>query len=93
MLSYSDYLSLFLFIAICLDEQSVYLRTADVIQCNMQLRNSSFLMSNAVAYYELSADMRVKPLLLATPWARQSGSDILDTKAWNAFEIKQVKGY
>ncbi|MED9903160.1 MAG: DUF5702 domain-containing protein, partial [Lachnospiraceae bacterium] len=92
-LSYSDYLSLFLFIAICLDEQSVYLRTADVIQCNMQLRNSSFLMSNAVAYYELSADMRVKPLLLATPWARQSGSDILDTKAWNTFEIKLVKGY
>lgn len=93
VLSYSDYLSLFLFIAICTNEQSIYLRTADVIQCNMQLRNSAFLMSKAVAYYELSADMRVKPLLLATPWARQSGSDILDTGAWNTFQIKQIKGY
>lgn len=94
VLSYSDYLTLFLFIAISMNEQSVYLRTADVIQCNMGLRHEmKYRMKDADVYYALTADIRVKPIMLALPWATENGSDILDSSNWNVFQIQQIRGY
>lgn len=93
-LFYSDYLTLFLFIAISMNEDAVYLRTGDVIQCNMGLRNEmNYRMQEADVYYALTADIRVKPMMLALPWPKEYGSNVLDNSAWNTFQIQQLRGY
>lgn len=93
--NYSDYLRMFLLIATSTNGESIYLRVADVIQCNMQKQPnySSFLLSNSKVYFELEADVKVSPLTLGLPFARQEGANILDTSSWNSFTFNGIRGY
>ena len=96
-LDYGDYLSIFLFIALCIDESGVCLRTADVIQCNMDYHDgemsNDYLLSNAVTYYALNADVRVRPMMLALPWSQSEVGNVLDGSTWNSFHIEEIRGY
>ncbi|MGN0431285.1 MAG: DUF5702 domain-containing protein [Lachnospiraceae bacterium] len=96
-LDYGDYLGIFLFIALCVDEEGVCLRTADVIQCNMDFHDgkmsNDYVLSNAVTYYALNADVRVRPMMLALPWSRPEVGNMLDSTTWNSFHIEEIRGY
>ena len=50
-------------------------------------KESGFLMSNAKTYFTLTADtVRVKPLMLALPYAQLYGSkSLLESTVWNSF--------
>ena len=95
--SYSDYLSMYLYIALCANEDDIYKRTADVIQRNMETNYpelAGFRMSKAQTYFQLHADIRVKPLMMKLPYAQMSGIEVLDTATWNTFEIEPMtRGY
>lgn len=98
--SYSDYLRIFLYIQLCAAEDNVYLRTADVIQANMSKNSDlteyldNFEMGRALTYFNIQADVRVKPLMLTLPYAQQSGADALDTDSWNTFTTDTItRGY
>lgn len=67
---YSDYLSLFLFTKLLgSEEETIYLRTADVIQTNMKklVDNSEYLLKNAITYYKLEATVEIPPLMMKLP--------------------------
>lgn len=62
---YSDYLRLFLLLSmIGQHEDAIYLRTADVIQANMQSREEGFQMAKAKTWFHIKAKVRVVPTLL-----------------------------
>lgn len=95
--SYSDYLFMFTFLSLMSDYKAddVYKRVADVMQCNMGkvLSDSSYKLANSYVYYKISADVRVKPLLTATPLSRSEGTSVLDTSSWNKFTYSAIRGY
>ena len=98
--SYSDYLRIFLYIQLCAAEDNAYLRIADVIQANMTSNVNltehvdNFEMSKAITYFNIDATVRVKPLMLTLPYAKNYGSDtVLNTDAWNTIRQKMTRGY
>lgn len=95
--SYSDYLFMFTFLSLMSDSKAddMYKRVADVIQCNMgeELQDSNYSLINSYVYYNITADVRVKPLLTATPLSRSKGTSILDTSSWNKFTYSAIRGY
>lgn len=97
--SYSDYLSLYLFAALCAGEDDIYKRTADVIQCNMEenypetSETTGFRMDKAVTYFRIEASIRVRPMMMKLPYAQQSGIEVLDTDTWNTFTYEATRGY
>jgi len=91
--SYSDYISVFLFIELCTSSDSVYKRTADVIQTTMAQNDSEFVLSKSLTYYTIETKVRVKPMMMTLPYAQQSGVTVTDTDTWNTFEYKTSKGY
>lgn len=71
---YKDYLMLFLYIDICVNDENVLLRTADVIQMNLQKagegsqfthqKGSAFKMSEAYTYVLVECDAELDLLLM-----------------------------
>lgn len=104
-LQYSDYITLFLFIALLSSEKAdaIYLRTADVIQANMTKRtgNSGYRMSQAQVYFTLSSDIKVSPLILPVPLIdnnlgeikNSDGYENFSTSKWNTFSYSITRGY
>ncbi len=104
-LQYSDYITLFLFIALLSSEKAdaIYLRTADVIQANMTKRtgNSGYRMSQAQVYFTLSSDAKVSPLILPVPLIdnnlgeikNSDGYENFSTSKWNTFSYSITRGY
>ncbi|MEN2774828.1 DUF5702 domain-containing protein [Acetivibrio clariflavus] len=92
---YSDYLRLFTLIGLLANPDAILLRTADVIQCNMQLIQSdeSYRLKNAVAYVEVNATVQVKPLFLALPLFADVESNPKDDSNWYTIKYKGIKGY
>lgn len=100
LFSYSDYLSIFLYIQLCVAEDNVYKRVADVIQINMSKNpdlpeyTDNFEMVKSLTYFNITADVRVKPLMLALPYSQQMGADALDMNSWNTFTTEAMtRGY
>lgn len=102
--SYSDYLSLFLFIELCAVEDNVYYRMSDVIQANMthnpdldyKDKEEGFQMVDAKTYFQIKADtIKVKPMMLKLPYAQNFDSvkDVTNTDKWNTFSYKATRGY
>lgn len=92
---YSDYLQILMFVSLLNSDKAnaIYLRTADVIQVNMNKLTKpkgGYLMSKAQIYYTLNVDITVKPLLLPVPMIDNhlsaSGSD-------NNASTKSSEGY
>lgn len=92
---YSDYLRLFLMIGLFGDERGVLLRTADVIQVNRakQTGNPNYLLSNSSVYVEISANLLVKPTLLALPLFSSVQGNPKDERNWYSIEYKEIRGY
>ncbi len=94
--SYSDYLSVYLFIALCADEDPIYKRTADVIQLNM-IENypelGEYQLEKAITYFSIEADVRIKPLMMELPYAKMCGIEVPEDAAWNMLHSEAVRGY
>lgn len=100
MFHYSDYLSMFLFIGLCTNEDTIYLRTADVIQANMvhnadieAYEESGFTMDAARTYFYLDSTIKVNPLMVSLPYAQEYGTGALDTSTWNTYTYQATRGY
>lgn len=96
---YSDYLRLFLIIETIANEEKVLLRTADLVQANMQHLNkdynsgTSFLMKKANTYLKVEATIAVEPLMLAIPMIEETVHDQLSGVNWYTINYSATRGY
>ena len=61
---------------------------------NLTEHVDNFEMSKAITYFNIDATVRVKPLMLTLPYAKNYGSDtVLNTDAWNTIRQKMTRGY
>lgn len=98
--NYGDYLQIFLFLKLCVDDADVLTRIADVIQLNINQaltdsgythpKKGSFLMSEAYTYIQIEADVRLKTMFISLPffteYAENGGS-------YFKIKYKSVLGY
>lgn len=76
-----------------------YKRTADIIQLNMQHNVNltgyeDFRMSQALTGYRIRYKVRVEPLLIKIPFAKQYGSEeLLQVDDWNTFTGEVMREY
>ena len=76
--NYGDYLKMFVFLKLCVDDADVLSRIADVIQLNINqaLTDSgythpvkgSFLMSEAYTYIQIDAKVKLKTMFISLPF-------------------------
>jgi len=104
-LQYSDYLKILLFMSLLNSKKAdgIYLRTADVIQVNMDTmeKDTIFRMANAQVYFTLTTKIKVTPLILGIPLIDNSIQNIkqteeykaFDTSNWNTFNYTVTRGY
>lgn len=92
---YSDYLKLILLMKLIANETPILLRTADVVQANMQKQSGkAFLMKNANVYYQLNAKVKSSELMLALPVVKGTLKDSnVQFESWNKYSIKMYRGY
>ena len=93
---YSDYLRLFLLIGLFTNQETMILRTADVIQVNMANKltgNTNYLLENSAAYVKVNATIQVKPTLLALPLFAKVENNPKDNTNWYTIEYSSVQGY
>lgn len=96
-LFYSDYLTLFVYLGLASENsaKAMYERMAEVIQANIRKLSgeNDYSMSKAKVYFELNAEIRVKPLMLTLPIFNEYEND-LDTKTdWCTFKVSAIRGY
>ena len=96
---YSDYLRLFLFIGLYINNgEGVIKRIADVIQVNLSQKmkhpvGDKFLMSKAYTYARISADIEVKPLLITVPLIADTIKNDATNTNWYKFKYSGIRGY
>lgn len=98
--NYGDYLKMFVFLKLCVDDADVLSRIADVIQLNINqaLTDSgyahpvkgSFLMSEAYTYIQIDAKVKLKTMFISLPffteYSEKGGS-------YFTIDYKSVLGY
>ena len=86
----------------CTSPDITYKRIADVIQVNMannpktkeSYADTGFKLKSCRTYYSIDTKVRVKPMMVALPYATEWGTDTLLTNFdWNTFTYKTVEGY
>ena len=96
-LFYSDYIYLFLYLGFENEKSAseMYRRVGDLIQVNMRkyTGKNTYMLKNARSYFELSATIRVNPLMLALPMAQDYSNNPKDKNDWCTFEIHETRGY
>lgn len=94
---YSDYITMFLLMAINSKDtsDSVLLRTADVIQLNMQTvtGNTGYALSNANTHFQLNSKLRVEPILLNMPLFHEYIDGVSFDSGWMDYEVETIRGY
>lgn len=95
--AYSDYLRLFLMVGMYTNEEAIVLRTADVIQVNMNLQQgegeNNYRLKESAVYVKLHVDLQVKPTLLALPLFADTQKNIETNANWYAIQYEDIKGY
>lgn len=93
---YSDYLRLFLIVGLITNEQSIILRTADVIQVNMAQKltdDKDYQLKLSATYVQINASLQVKPLMMALPLFSEVKNNPKDNTNWYSFEYSAIRGY
>ncbi len=105
---YSDYLQLFLMIALLINQESVLLRTADMIQTNTGLAEKGkvqltalndkstgvFRLKNAFTYLEVESTIEVKPIFMKLPFMPDEADNLINNnKNWYTIQYRGVQGY
>lgn len=96
--SYSDYMKLLLFIKLLGSESyNIYGRLSDVIQTNMSkcvLKDDNYSFSKSQVYYTITANVKVKSLMLDTSYVKSFMSDASDKMDnWNSITYSTTRGY
>ena len=93
---YSDYLTVFVYLGLkSSSAEAMYQRMAEVIQANMRglTGQAGYSMKKAQLYFQLKAQIRVKPLMIALPFFNDYNNN-MDTKTdWCTYEINTTLGY
>lgn len=94
---YSDYLTVFVYLGLKGSAaEDMYQRMAEVIQTNIGKKigeNSGYSLSKSQVYFQLEAQIRVKPLMITMPIFNDYQNN-MDTKTdWCTYTIKTVRGY
>lgn len=97
-LFYSDYLTLFVYLGFNSDaQQGMYQRMAEVIQFNIgtMAKSTTYSLKNSQMYFQLNAELRVKPLMITLPFfTMDEYSNEMTTKTdWCTYKILTVRGY
>lgn len=97
-LFYSDYLMLFVYLGFNSSaQQGMYQRMAEVIQFNIgtMAGDTSYSLAKSRMYFQLNAELRVKPLMITLPFfSLDEYSNEMTTKTdWCTYKIKTVRGY
>lgn len=95
-LRYSDYLKIFLMVSMTLgNENKIYTRLADVIQCNMAkiTGKDDYSMSNCKTWFTVSSRVYVKPLMLDLPWTKDAEGNPKDDTSWYTLSYNRSGGY
>jgi hypothetical protein len=94
---YSDYLRLFLLIGLYTNSDGIMRRVADVIQVNINENSDhaadEFKMSQAYTYARISADIEVKPIIIAIPLIADTIKDEDTDTRWYRFNYSGIAGY
>lgn len=92
---YSDYLRLFIIIGLYTGEESLMLRTADVIQANMMMKNgdNSYKLSESGVYLDLDVKVMVKPTLLPLPLFADLEYNHVEDANWYTLTYSDTRGY
>ena len=100
-LSYNDILYIFLLLGFHEDSLApdMYVRTARVIEANLNYlidgngEGDKFQLSRAHVHFEITATLRVDPLLLSLPFSQGYDSIPQDKTDWHTFNYKATRGY
>ena len=95
-LRYSDYLKIFLMVSMTLgNENKIYTRLADVIQCNMAqiTGKDDYSMSKCKTWFTVSSRVYVKPLMLDLPWTKDAEGNPKDDTSWYTLSYNRSGGY
>ncbi len=95
-LRYSDYLKIFLMVSMtCGNEDKIYTRLADVVQCNMAhvTNNKKYSMSECKTWFTVSSRVYVRPLMLDLPWTKDAEGNPKDDTTWYTLSYNRSGGY
>lgn len=98
---YSDYLRIFLLLGLTNQDSysSMLLRVGDLVHANMRLvegEKPSFDIDKARCYFNLTATVRVKPLMISLPIVLNNAPDakkLIDVTDWCTYKINVTRGY
>ena len=98
-LFYSDYLMIFVYSGLSGGgdlEDDIYERIAEVIQANMRKligEGSTYSMAKCQVYFQLTATVRVKPLMITLPIFNDYSNNMETKTDWCTYTIKTTRGY
>lgn len=91
---YSDYLKVFLMVALVANSDTVMGRTSDILEANMsKITGTKFKLANAYTYIKINATVDVKPLLLTTSWFSDMTEANIGGLNYYRVEYNGVGGY
>ncbi len=95
---YSDYLTVFVYAGLTDSSvaEQMYKRIGEVMQMNMKQHEgipSNYSMKKAQVYFELNADVRVKPLMITLPHFAEYKNNLSKNTDWCTYHIRTVRGY
>lgn len=95
---YSEYLMLFVYTGLSGGgelEENMYKRIAEVIQTNIGKLSgvNDYSLKKSIVYFELSATVRVKPLMVTLPIFNDYSNNMNTKKDWCTYTIKLKRGY
>lgn len=96
--TYSDYMKLLLFLKLLGSESyNIYGRLSDVIQTNMSkcvFKDDNYSFSKSQVYYTITANVKVKPLMLDTSYVKSFMGDAPNRMDnWNTISYSTTRGY
>jgi hypothetical protein len=91
---YSDYLRVFLMIALIGNSDNVMAKTSDILQANMsKITGKEFKLEQSYTYIKISAEVDVKPLLLTLPWMNDTTQKYMGGKNYYRVSYTGISGY
>lgn len=91
---YSDYLRVFLIVALVANSDNTMAKMSDILEANMsKITGTEFKLEKSYTYIKINAEVDVKPLLLTLPWMRDTTQKNLGD--FNYYHIKYtgIGGY
>lgn len=98
---YSDYLTMFVYCSLTNSktEADTYKRLAELIDANMaKVRpkkggEAGFTLMKTQMYFQLTATVRVKPLMITIPYMDEYGNSMETATDWCTYQVSMVRGY